>query len=169
MLNENILVGENMKKTAILIPLTILLSACGSITPTEGAWTVSGFQVTEDTCNASDEDATASESDELSLTLALTDDGFTFTGTDEDAQSIPCTLDGNDFTCDIETEVNDGGTFTMTIDYSFTGTFDSATEATIAMGTSISCEGDDCSLVEEQLEMSMPCSVMTTSSATADE
>ena len=156
-----------MKQTALLIPLTISLSACGPITPVEGTWTFSDLQVLEDTCTASDEDA--SEPEDLLLTLALTDDGFTFISTEEDVSSIPCTLDGNDFTCDIEAEESSGDAFTMTIDYSLTGTFSSSTEATSAMGTFASCEGEGCSMLEEQINVSLPCSIQTTSKVTADE
>ena len=48
----------------------------------------------------------------LLFLLALTDDGFTFTSSDGTSETH-CTLDGNEFTCTIEPEVNEGGTFTL--------------------------------------------------------
>ena len=61
-----------MKKTTLLIPLTLLISACPKpteeqtvptepIVPAEGIWTLSGFETIEDTCNASSEEETDEE------------------------------------------------------------------------------------------------------------
>ena len=36
-------------------------------------------------------------------------------------------------------------------------------------GTAISCEGDSCSNIEAQLGLTIPCSIKTTTTATASE
>jgi hypothetical protein len=169
-----------MKKTTLLIPLILLMSACGPkpteeqavptepIVPAEGIWTLSGVEAIEDTCNASSEEEADEDDQTASLSLALTDDGFTFTSSDGTSET-PCTLDENEFTCTIEPEVSEGGTFTLISERTFTGIFSSEIEASVNFETILSCEGPDCPVVEEDLDMTLPCSVKTIATATADE
>ena len=98
----------------------------------------------------------------------MTDDGFTFTSIDGTSET-PCILDENEFTCTIEPEVNEGGTFTLISERVFNGTFISEIEASVNFETILSCEGPDCPVVEEDLDMTLPCSVKTIATATADE
>ena len=158
-----------MKKTALLIPFTFLLSACGSFAPAEGTWNLSAPEVTEDTCNFPSDDSEEAESSDSTFTLALTDDGFTFTGDQEGDEAVACTLDGQDFSCEADSETTEEETFSMTIDSTLSGSFASDKEATINIAVDISCEGDDCAAIGEQIGTTFPCGIDATGSATVSE
>ena len=54
-----------MKKIALFIPFSCLLSSCASITPVEGTWNLGEFEIVEDTCNFTTEQGAESSSTSL--------------------------------------------------------------------------------------------------------
>ena len=158
-----------MKNTIQYLSLAFVLTACGSFTPAEGTWTLSGLEVTEDTCQfPTDEEEEISDSE---FSVALSDDGFSLDadGDGEDASPVACTLEGKNFTCESEVETSEEDTFTIAIETSLSGVFASETESTINLSIEVSCEGDDCALVEEQAETSFPCTMASSASGTLNE
>ncbi|MEC7987927.1 MAG: hypothetical protein VX278_22355 [Myxococcota bacterium] len=141
-----------------IFKLTILstLVACGSFSPTEGEWQATNFDLSADACMLAATYGITGSDDSLSLTLAVTDDGFT--SAIGNATPAPCTLDGMNYECTLQPlvfdfndgfEVEDGddlpafdavATFATTL----TGTFTDANTATGTTGAEGSCEGDQC-------------------------
>ena len=162
-----------MKKTILCMPLAFVIAACGSFEPAEGSWTLGDFEITEDTCEFPSEEGEGEgeeeAAEESTFSLALTEEGFSITGDGEGAEPVACTLSGKDFTCETNTETTDGGTFVLTVDYSFEGTFSSATETSMILSTDLTCEGDDCPTLEDQLSTKFPCAISSTGAATLNE
>jgi len=137
-----------------------------SFSPEEGPWEADEIS-TVDTCGFFDDDGkggdTGGDDDEL-VTLTVTGEtSFNLTdGTDE--FNIDCTIAGDQtFTCDGGTEsqslAKDGLDASINSTFSYSGTFSSGTEGTIALFADVSCDGGDCTLIVKHLGIEFPCSV----------
>jgi hypothetical protein len=168
-----------MNKWMLLMPLALI--ACGdktddtsteggeetaSVQPQEGAWTMTSIEFTTDTCGM-DEGDTGATDDTAALNLTKNEDG-SYTMVVDEELTLSCALSGADFTCDpvtmSEEDADAGMTFIQTINLS--GVFESNTAFNGDIGMEMSCEGENCAMLE-QFGMTMPCSMEGTFAATA--
>ena len=158
------------------LPLISTLIACGSFSPTEGDWQATNFDLSADECSLAGTYGITGSDSVMTMTLASTDDGFT--SVVGDATPAPCTLDGMDFSCTLESivfdfsegmELDDGTEFpafdaVATFSPKLTGTFSDANTATATTAGEGVCEGDQCdgvvAAIAAQLgtDFEMPCS-----------
>ena len=165
-----------MNKWMLLMPLALM--ACGdktddtagddsaTIQPQEGAWTMSDLEFTVDTCGF-DEGGDNEDAEPASINLTKNEDGSYVMRIDEDL-NFSCALSGADFTCDpyemVEAEPDSDLTLTQTFTIGAVFSSNTAFDGSVTMSTT--CEGDDCSMFEEE-GMTLPCSMEGTFSATA--
>ena len=158
-----------MTKNILLLPLAGLFCACGSFAPTEGTWTMGDFEVSEDTCNLDSGEETE-ESEPTTFALTLTDGGFTIKGDGDGAETVSCTLENQDFTCDsLSSNLMEEETITLTLTTSYSGSFVSAGEFNADIENTLSCEGSDCETFSTQSGIDVPCNVNGSSNATVNE
>ena len=167
-----------MNKWMLLMPLALM--ACGdktddtagddpaeTIEPQEGAWTMSDLVFTTDTCGFDEGDTGAEEPEPAPINLTKNEDGSYVMRIDEDL-NFSCSLSGADFTCEpyemIDSEPDGDLTLTQSFNIGAVFTSNTSLDGTVSMETT--CEGADCSMFEES-EMTLPCSMEGTFSATA--
>lgn len=136
-----------MRKMLVLAPM--ILIACG-FAPEEGEWQPTLGATVVDECGFGDL-SDGEQEDPFSLTLGE-DDTFTFGDTE-------CTLDGADFSCDVDPIVTpiDGLDATLTTNTNNSGTFDGSDMATGTSTTNITCEGADCEAFASVAGLTLPC------------
>jgi hypothetical protein len=134
------------------------------VEPAPGIWALTLTAITADDCNLQ---PSASAGDSLgSTTLALVPQGpEAFTLTDSDDQRFRCTwTKGSDFVCEADPWIDsiNAALFpnaTLHREGSRTGTFQSATSATLTNTNVDACKGTDCPLVEQAGGYTFPCTL----------
>lgn len=161
------------------MPLVVLLAlACGSepvaIVPVEGDWSVSSETVDLDDCGLTDSGSgmpdgfTVAGADASGFELGL-HDGYEDVG---DNQVIACLLDIDLFDCDAYDESDSSGqgqnSATLTFTTHYAGTMTDPSAATVHIDHDIQCQGNLCSEIESDLDLSFPCAVQVTQQVAAD-
>ena len=163
-----------------LLPLaTLLMTACldsdkeeeeeveeeeeaSNFSPSEGMWTLPEPNLTSDTCGFEDEGGDTGEDDGWICSLTLGENGaFTIVldPDSDEAQSLACTLDAQNFTCSSSTEdAMDDIDATLVMAMNLSGSFSSADAFTGGIGMDVSCTGADCAMFAE-FGMELPCSM----------
>ena len=138
----------------VLFGLGLALVGCGGITPMSGDYEVT-MTIEADTCGMM-EDAEDEELEAIVTSIVFNDDGsVVFDGDD----SLPCTAGGAMVTCAYsDTQAADGVDYTITQEMAMELVWDSNTSFAGYQTMNVSCEGADCSLLEDY-GYSFPCSV----------
>jgi len=164
-----------MRELMIAMGLISLAIGCGSgvFAPNEGEWEIGEF-VADDGCGP---DMSLSDTGAASETveLVMDKDGKGFTIFEEDGEGPHCLLSGKNFDCDLpddsdsETSLDEWG-LDATLYFelaTITGAFSSQTAGKVSSETDISCEGDNCDVVEPDFGGSLPCTLVNEASLTA--
>ena len=138
----------------VLFGLGLALVGCGGITPMSGDYDVT-MTLGADTCGMM-EDAEDEELEAIVTSIVFNDDGSVVLDGDD---SLPCTADGATVTCAFsDTQTADGADYAITQDVATELVWDSNTSFAGFQTMSVSCEGADCSFLEDY-GYSFPCSV----------
>jgi|GEM_PF-4930378 len=138
----------------------------GVFMPDEGAWTVASESVVSDGCGLYTD--SPPDSDAASLTH-VSAGVFTLSiggGEDSVAADITCTLEGQTASCPattaFEVDYADAGLDgVLSLTFTISGAFSSATEATLVNQADLSCAGADCDQVEAGAGLPLPCTTTT--------
>jgi len=161
----------------LFVSVVVLTAGClnnekekGDDLPTEGRWSILDAVVVEDTCEFDDPDD--SEDTEGWFDIHHNSDG-TLEVTSTVANELvvwTCTVDGDALSCpsaevytvdlrdDPESSRMDA---LVTLDAWMEGTVRSPTDLQLDFTAEIWCEGEECSVMEDLLELEMPCSTTT--------
>ena len=155
-----------MRELILGVSVISLGIGCGSgvFAPNEGEWTVGAF-VSDGACgsefNMADDTGSAPETIELTMDK----DGKGFTILNEDDSETHCSLRAKDFDCeppeieDSEMSLEEFGLdATVYLDLSIGGSFSSQTAGEVDSTMDISCEGENCDVVEDEVGVDLPCS-----------
>ena len=136
-----------------LIGLGCVLVGCGGIAPMSGDYTGTTTLVA-DTCGI-DEDTEVGDSQDFETTIVFNEDGSVVFDDDDD---LDCTADGAIVTCTLtDVSSTDEADYTITQILALEIVWDTNTSFTGSQTVSISCEGADCSVLEDN-GFSFPCS-----------
>lgn len=134
------------------------------IEPSEGIWALTLTELTADDCDLQPGVQPGDSLGTTTLTLVQPPD-IDFTLTDSDDQVFHCSwTEGDSFVCnaDLWTDTINAALFpnaTLNRNGSRSGTFTSATAATLTNINVDTCEGDDCPLVEQAGGYVFPCTL----------
>ena len=135
----------------VLFGLGLALVGCGGITPMSGDYDMT-ITLAADTCGFDEE---AGEAQEIESSIVFNDDGSVVLDGDD---SVSCSAKGATVTCDfsISTPGPDGYDYAIDQEGTLELVWDTNTSFTGWQAITASCEGSDCSLLEDAF--SFPCS-----------
>ena len=129
------------------------LVGCGSITPVSGDYDIT-ITYSAATCPLA-EGVSVGDTEDVVGNIQFNDDGTVTIDNDADT---PCTADGTEVTCTAEfSEAGTDADYTINQTWTIDLSWDSSTSFTGVQTQVVDCEGGDCELLMEYLELSFPC------------
>ena len=143
-----------MTRLMIATSALILATGCGDFVPTAGSYEMSELTVAADGCSL-DDGGESSDGDDFDLSVdaeALT----TVADLGENFQ-FSCVLDGMDMICDDYLVENEGDGYSVDQIFTFGGVFLDEVTLDGSYGITMACEGERCAQIEEEAEVTLPC------------
>ena len=136
-------------------------SSDGSM-PVEGSWSAGNQRVLSDSCGIYEdqEDDTGDAGEDLATITHTGDDTFTISA---DELLLDCTMGGSGFTCvsePLRDDLTDDGLDAVLITTYTASGVGGATAATLQLAFDMDCEGTACSVLEDSLGSTFPCSAV---------